>query len=133
MLRISINRLILAHNSIENTWRFLIVNFPFLPKVDTSDPLMLNFLEWWFDFEYCCQLVKQIPKNLIFSIEIIIFGCLTDVIETFNFSVTLLYFKILVTFFVCLILFLLSLGICLFWWHKYNWLIFIVTYHILIW
>mgnify|MGYP006897124356 CR=1 FL=1 len=64
--------------------------------------------------------MEKIPKYLIFSIKIAVFGCLADVVETFEFSVALLYFEVLIAFFVCLVLFLLGLGICFFWWHKYN-------------
>ena len=52
MLWISIYWLVFTHNTIKYTRRLLIVNFSFLPKIDTSDPFMLYFLKGWFYFEY---------------------------------------------------------------------------------
>ena len=120
MLGVTIYRFIFTENSIKDTWRLFIIDFSFLSEVDASDPLMLYFFEGRLDLENGGQFVEEVPEYLILSIEIVVFGCLADVVETFEFSVALLYFEVLIAFFVRLVLFLLGLGICLFRWHKYN-------------
>ena len=120
VLGVTIYRFIFTENSIKDTWRLFIIDFSFLSEVDASDPLMLYFFEGRFDLENGGKFVEEIPEYLILSIEIVVFGCLADVVETFEFSVALLYFEVLIAFFVRLVLFLLGLGICLFRWHKYN-------------
>ena len=123
VLGVTIYRFVFTEDSIEDTWRLFIIDFSFLSEVDASDPLMLYFFEGRLDLENGGQFVEEVPEYLILSIEIVVFGCLADVVETFEFSVALLYFEVLIAFFVRLVLFLLGLGICLFRWHKYNWLI----------
>ena len=51
MLRISIDWLVFAQDTVEDTWWLLVVDFSFLSEVDASNPFVLYFLERWFDFE----------------------------------------------------------------------------------
>lgn len=108
MLRIPIDRLVLTENAVNDAGRFFGINLSLLSEVDASYPLVFDLLEWWFDFHDAGEFIYEIPEDLIFPIKIRIFGCLAEVIQTFELTVGLLKFYILLALSVVLVLFLLG-------------------------
>ena len=61
MLRVAIDRLVLAQHPVQHAGGLLVVDFPLLAEVDAADPLVLNLLERRLYFENGSQLIKEVP------------------------------------------------------------------------
>jgi len=70
VLWIGINWIELAIEPVKHKRDILVVYFLFFTKVNASDPLVLDFLEWRLDLHYDWQFVEHVPEKLEFSIEV---------------------------------------------------------------
>lgn len=70
VLWIGINWIELAIEPVKHKRDILVVYFLFFTKVNASDPLVLDFLEWRLDLHDDWQFVEHVPEKLEFSIEV---------------------------------------------------------------
>ena len=100
MLRVAVNWLELAENSINHARGLFGVDFALLSEINTTNPFVLDLLEGRFQLEDSGQLVKVIPEHLKLPIEIMILGGLANIGEVFDFAVSLFDFEPFLSLFV---------------------------------
>lgn len=117
VLWIGINWIELTIEPVKNKGDILVVYFLFFTKVNASDPLVFDFLEWGLDFHDDWQFVEHVPEKLEFSIEVPVSRRLWNVGQGFELCICLLYFTPFIALSKGIIILLGSFWIWFFWRH----------------
>lgn len=92
MLRVAVDRLVLAEHAVEDAGGLFVIDFALLAEVDAPDPFVLDLLEGRLHLHQHCQLVQQVPECLELAVDVAVLGGLADVAQALDFSVGLLQF-----------------------------------------